>query len=180
MGSKSKKETGSIMSELSLVAPILFTIAVCVTDFGLFLQSYFRAMHIAREGVKAAVSVPNLESKSGGAAAIFSGTYLALNTQTPVVSRTPATFTTNHNAIHERIRRLLMVENGTKKSLQLVSDNVNITSQCIQDPAVGGTVIVTISGSYDPLLPLDAIFGPGAGLRFSARAEGNYLFADCS
>ena len=179
MAGKKNSECGSVFGELALVAPLLVVLTICVTDFGLFLQSYFRAMHIAREGMRAAVSVPNLEANFGSSASAYSGVYSVRPATVPVVSYNPSTITDNHYEIHERIRRLLMVENGVKKSLQLRSDQVEITTQCINN-GNGGLVQVAITGRYEPLLPIDMIFGPGAGLRFRARAEGNYLFANCA
>jgi hypothetical protein len=168
------EEKGSVLAELSLVIPTLVFLTIIVTDLGLFLQSYFRTMHIAREAVRTAVAVPNLEG-----AAQFSGTYRVEPLNEAIVAQTPASFTTNHSAIHGRVRRLLTVENGNQRSLQLVGSEVNITTQCTNTPT-GPLIQVTVGGAYQPLLPINLLnFGPPAGLSFRARAEGSYLFSNC-
>jgi hypothetical protein len=168
-------EKGSVFTELSLVIPTLVFLTIIVTDLGLFLQSYFRTMHIAREVVRSAVAVPSLEGSN-----IYSASYNVTPAALAAPFSMPSYFTTNHSAIHTRARRLLAVENGDKRSLQLVSDEASVTTQCSQGPA-GPVVQVSVGGSYQPLLPINLLnFGAPLGLSFRARAEGAYLFSNCA
>jgi len=149
---------------------------VGVSDFGLFLQSYFRATHVAREGLRTAVAIPRLESSVLGVPTTFTGNYLITNTATPIVSQSPG-MTSNHAQLHERIRRLLQVENnGTNRSMQLQNDEIQIQSRCIQG---GDDVEVSLAATYAPLLPLQNFFGTGAGFRYRVTVTGTYLFNGC-
>lgn len=167
-----KSERGSVMAELAFVAPILAVLIIIVSDFGLFLQSYFRAMHVVREGIRTAVAVPLLESTAGE----YIGVYKVTDAVNPVVAQTPAGLTPNHAAIQERIRKLLQVENnGSGRSLMLTDDEIEITTEC-----ASGKVNIILHGTYSPLFPIKAIWGSDVGIGYRAQAEGSYLFESCA
>jgi hypothetical protein len=180
---RSNRESGSVLAELTLIIPMLTVLILAVTDFGMFLQSYFQICHIAREGLRTAVATPDLSG-----AAVNSGNYV-VTTDTPgIISYLPAAATVDeqakqvqHKFIHNRLQMLLKADNGTSAthSLQLVNNAVQIQTSC-----VGDIVTVQVSAQYRPITPFNDVlslvgFTP-LSFNFSSRSQGTYLFNNCA
>lgn len=177
-------QKGAVFMEFAVVLPLLVFLIVAITDFGLFLQSYFRASHIAREGLKYAQSMSGLPSGGGAYGTTFVISNDAFATTSPINA-----YPVGHQRILGRMAMLLSEENGSaaRRSLQLVNNQALVSSQCIIGD--GGDrnldrVEVVISAVYDPILPVQQIlqligFGrmPTA---YRITADGSYLFAQCA
>lgn len=176
------KEGGSVIAELTLVIPMLTFLILSITDYGMFLQSYFQICHIARSGVRTAGVIPNLSQ-----AAINTGNYVVSTDTAGVISYSPAILTPEHSFIHNRLLTLLNAGNGTaaKHSFQLENNKVVISTKCKNNGGNGAdTVEVRVSARYQPITPFNSMlsvmnFNP-VTFDFSTVSEGSYLFSNCA
>jgi Flp pilus assembly protein TadG len=180
----SNNDKGSVLAELTLVLPLLTFLVLAVTDFGMFLQSYFQITHIAREGLRAAVSTPDLS----GAATNYAK-YVATTDTPGIITYLPATgLTSEHKFIHDRMLMLIKAGNGTTAThtLQLQNNAVEISTKCTPNLGVAGadTVEVRVTAEYRPITPFNdmlAISGfTPLSFNFSTKSTGAYLFNNCA
>ncbi len=178
----SKTEKGAVLAELSLILPFLTFLILAVTDFGMFLQTYFQVCHVAREGLRTAVSVPDLS----GAATNY-GKY-KVTTDTPgVLAFSPLTGLNDaHRFIHQRLEMLFKADNGLEAthSLQLQDNAVEVWTKCIPGANGADKVEIEVAAVYRPITPFNDLlaivdFSP-INFKFSTKSEGAYLFNNCA
>jgi len=181
---KREQESGSVLAELTLIIPMLTFLILAVTDFGMFLQTYFQVCHIGREGLRTAESTPDL-SRSGP----FYGRYVVTTDNPTVLAFSPAAGLTNeHRFIHERVQMLLKANNGSSltHSLQLTNNAVEVSTKCMPSGGPAGTdlVEVQLSATYKPITPFNDMlaavgFSP-LTFTFTTKTQGAYLFDSCA
>jgi len=172
--------------ELSLIIPMLTFLILAVTDFGMFLQTYFQVCHIAREGLRAAESIPELSRASTNV-----GRWdVSINTSdtAKLVSYVATGSVSQHRFIQERLHMLLRANNGNAAahSLQLNNNALDIRTRCIASNGAPGTdsVEVELSAVYRPITPFNDLltvvgFNP-LSFGFTTKARGVYLFQSCA
>jgi len=184
---RASQETGAVLMELSLIIPMLTFLMLAVTDFGMFLQSYFQVCHIAREGLRAAESIPNL-SRASVNVGRWDVSKNTLPKADKEISYTATGSQSEHRFIQERLHMLLRASNGNAAahSLQLNNNAVDIRTRCIASGGAPGTdsVEVELSAVYRPITPFNDLltvvgFNP-LSFGFTTRARGAYLFQSCA
>jgi hypothetical protein len=154
-------ERGASLTEFAILLPFMTLLLVLVFDFSMFLQNYFAANHILREGLRIAAQTPNLRA--------------TVDPVDDTEANTDVTLAT-HQVIHNRLDALLALE--TNAPGVVVKE-----TQCFNN--IGGVhsdtedlVIVTIRGTYSSFLaPVFPAFGT---LNYTVTGRAPYLYNGCS
>ena len=143
------KERGTAMLEFALVLPMLLLLIFGVVDIGSALTKYMALAQVAGEGVRSAGERAGLEQGSYSDLADGGGQ--------------PGQY-----SVQSRVSSLLRFQN-----LKMNDMTINSAFDSVANPATGvgpRTVSVTISGTYDGILPIFR------GLTITANKSGAYLF----
>lgn len=173
-GCEAGDERGASLIELAMILPFLVFLLFVAVDVAMYLQSYLRANHVLREGLRAAAVTPGLiagtTSVNGSTAGIPpSGRQGHIDIQRRINNLLHAeSFNTSTNTFGGGIAGLNM---DSAAAVGSVEQNVNVTTY--RDNA--DRVEVDLDGKYLTL------FGRALGanefeLRYTVRGFAPYLF----